>query len=78
MAFTEVEVAVRETHTTVEEMGTKQQAIEAASQEVAYLTQRWKLLPDPSESAVLLIENLLEAQERLADEERGFVRSQMA
>jgi len=78
VAFTEVEVAVRETHTTVEEMGTKQQAIEAASQEVAYLTQRWKLLPDPSESAVLLIENLLEAQERLADEERGFVRSQMA
>jgi outer membrane protein TolC len=59
-------------------MVTKQQAIAAASQEVAYLNQRWKLLPDPGESAVLLIENLLEAQERLADEERGFVRAQMA
>lgn len=78
VAFTEVEVAVRETHTSLNEMVTKQQAIAAASQEVAYLNQRWKLLPDPGESAVLLIENLLEAQERLADEERGFVRAQMA
>lgn len=78
VAFTEVEVAVRETQTALGEMVTKQQAIEAASHEVSYLNQRWKLLPDPSESAVLLIENLLDAQERLADEERGFVQAQMA
>ena len=78
VAFTEVEVAVRETHTALGEMVTKQQAIEAASHEVSYLNQRWKLLPDPGESAVLLIENLLDAQERLADEERGFVQAQMA
>jgi outer membrane protein TolC len=78
VAFTEVEVAVRETHTALGEMVTKQQAIEAASHEVSYLNQRWKLLPDPGESAVLLIENLLDAQERLADEERGFVRAQVA
>ncbi|MDA8967764.1 TolC family protein [bacterium] len=78
VAFTEVEVAVRETQTALGEMVTKQQAIEAASHEVSYLNQRWKLLPDPGESAVLLIENLLDAQERLADEERGFVRAQVA
>lgn len=78
IAFTEVEVAVRETQTALGEMVTKQQAIEAASHEVSYLNQRWKLLPDPGESAVLLIENLLDAQERLADEERGFVQAQMA
>jgi len=78
VAFTEVEVAVRETQTALGEMVTKQQAIEAASHEVSYLNQRWKLLPDPGESAVLLIENLLDAQERLADEERGFVQAQMA
>ena len=32
----------------------------------------------PNESAVLLIENLLDAQERLADEERGFVQAQIS
>ena len=47
VAFTEVEVAVRETQTALGEMVTKQQAIEAASHEVSYLNQRWKLLPDP-------------------------------
>lgn len=78
VAFTEVEVAVRETQTALGEMVSKQQAIEAASHEVTYLNQRWKLLPDPGESAVLLIENLLDAQERLADEEQGFVKAQMA
>ena len=78
LAFTEVEVAVRETHATLDEMITKKQAIDAANEEVNYLQQRWELLPDPNESAVLLIENLLDAQERLADEERGFVRAQVA
>ena len=78
VAFTEVEVAVRETQTALGEMVSKQQAIEAASHEVTYLNQRWKFLPDPGESAVLLIENLLDAQERLADEEQGFVKAQMA
>ena len=73
VTFADVEIAVRETQTTFDEMVTKKQAIEAASQEVNYLQQRWELLPDPNESAILLIEDLLDAQERLADEERAFV-----
>ena len=77
VAFAEVEIAVRETHTAFEEMATKKLAIDAANREVAYLQQRWELLPDPQESAVLLIEDLLDAQERLADEEREFVRAQV-
>ncbi len=77
VAFAEVEIAVRETHTAFEEMATKKLAIDAATREVAYLQQRWELLPDPNESAVLLIEDLLDAQERLADEEREFVRAQV-
>ena len=72
-AFTEVEVAVRETQTAFAEMAAKQKSIEAASREVSYLEQRWQWLPDPNESAVQLIEDLLDAQERLADEERAFV-----
>ncbi len=75
--FTEVEIAVRETRTAYDEMFAKQQAIEAAGREVEYLQQRWELLPDPNESAILLIENLLDAQQRLADEERAFTRSQV-
>ena len=78
LAFTEVEIAVRETKASLDEAITKKQAIDAASHEVSYLQQRWELLPDPNESAILLIENLLDAQERLADSERGFVRAQVA
>ncbi len=78
VVFADVEIALRETRTSFDEMASKQQAIEAASKEVAYLEQRWKLLPDPNESAVLLIEDLLDAQERLADEERAFVTAQVA
>ncbi|MEM8667007.1 MAG: TolC family protein [Planctomycetota bacterium] len=78
IAFTDVEVAVRETHTAFNEMLAKKASIDAAEREVAYLQQRWEQLPDPNESAVLLIENLLDAQERLADEEQSLVRAQVA
>tara|TARA_R110002049_G_scaffold27321_1_gene93921 strand:+ start:6326 stop:8863 length:2538 start_codon:yes stop_codon:yes gene_type:complete len=78
MAFAEVEIAVRETRATFDEMATKKQSIDASENEVNYLRQRWELLPDPNESPVLLIEDLLDAQERLADEERSFVRAQVA
>jgi outer membrane protein TolC len=75
--FAEVEVAVRETRTAFEEMATKKQAIDASNSEVSYLEQRWRLLPDPNESAVLLIEDLFDAQERRADQERKFVQAQV-
>ena len=78
VAFTEVEIAVRETQTAYNEMLAKKLAIDAADREVEYLQQRWEMLPDPNESAVLLIEDLLDAQDRLAAEERSFVRSQVA
>ncbi|QDT12016.1 Outer membrane efflux protein [Planctomycetes bacterium K23_9] len=78
VAFTEVEIAVRETQTAYNLMVAKKQSIDAAANEVNYLQQRWELLPDPNESAVLLIEDLLEAQERLADEEQAFVAAQVA
>ena len=77
-AFTEIEIAVRETQTSFGELVTKKQAIDAAVREVTYLQQRWELLPDPNESAILLIEDLLDAQERLADEERAYVAAQVS
>ncbi|TWT76608.1 Toluene efflux pump outer membrane protein TtgI precursor [Planctomycetes bacterium CA13] len=78
VAFTEVEIAARETQTAFEEMLVKNQSIDAQNREVAYLKQRWELLPDPNESAVVLIDDLLDAQERLADEERAFVTAQVS
>ena len=78
VAFAEVEIAVRETRATFEEMSTKKQSVVASENEVNYLRQRWELLPDPNESPVLLMEDLLDAQQRLADEERAFVAAQVA
>ena len=78
VAFTEIEIAARETRTAYNEMLARKQAIDAAASELAYLKQRWEFLPEPSDSAVLLIDNMLDSQERLADEESAFVRAQVA
>lgn len=75
-AITEVEVAVRETEASYAELIARKQSVQAAAAEVDYLYQRWKWLPDPTESAVLLIEDLLDSQERTADEERAVAVSQ--
>ncbi|WP_236621142.1 TolC family protein [Rhodopirellula sallentina] len=77
-AITTVEIAVRETRTAYAEMIGNQQSLVAAMREVSYLQQRWQWLPDPNESAVLLIEDLLEAQERVAEEEQSVTRAQVA
>ncbi|WP_231741691.1 TolC family protein [Stieleria varia] len=75
--FTEVEIAVRETETLYNEMVAKKLAIDAAESEVSFLTQRWEQLPNPNESAIVLIESLLTAQERLADEESAMIEAQI-
>ncbi len=77
-AITAVEIAVRETQTAYAEMLAKRQSTEAATREVQYLLQRWQWLPDPNESAVLLLEDLLDAQERVAEEEQAVTRAQVA
>ncbi|MCM2372826.1 TolC family protein [Aporhodopirellula aestuarii] len=77
-AITTVEIAVRETQTAYAEMTCKRQSLLAATREVVYLQQRWQWLPDPTESAVLLIEDLLDAQERVAEEEQALTRAQVA
>ena len=39
----------------------------AVTDEADYLFDRWKALPGADDSAMLLLENLLDAQERVAD-----------
>jgi hypothetical protein len=76
-ALTEVEIAVREVETSFREMAGKSHALVAVTDEADYLFDRWNTLPGTDDSAVLLLENLLDAQERVADEEADLVRAQV-
>jgi outer membrane protein TolC len=76
-ALTAVEVAVREVGTNYREMASRYHAMVAVTDEADYLFDRWKALPGVDDSAMLLLENLLDAQERVAEEEGAFVRAQV-
>ena len=65
----EVDVAVRETQTAYREMISKQRAVSAATAETQYLDERWRMLPTARDSTVQLLENLLDAQQRVGTEE---------
>ena len=58
-------------------MQAKRQAMEARSAQLDALTKRWKRLPGEDLSASLALENLLVAQERLADAESEYLQSQL-
>ncbi|MDA1015719.1 MAG: TolC family protein [Planctomycetota bacterium] len=76
-ALAEVEIAAREVDATYQEMQARYQALAAAESETRFLHERWQLLIGSDNSASLLLENLLSAQERLAMQEEGFVASQV-
>ena len=76
--MTEVEIAVRETETSYLEMLGHFQAMVASENEAQYLEERWKVLPGNDQTISFLLEDLLDAQERVADEEADFVASQVA
>ncbi len=76
--LTDVELSVREAETSYREMLGKFQALIAAETESSYLEDRWKILPGADRSTTLLLEDLLDAQQRLADAEGEFVHSQVA
>ena len=73
----EVEVAVREIETSSQEMEAKRQAMEARAAQLKALTKRWEQLPGEDVSASLALENLLVAQERLAEAEFQYLQSQL-
>ncbi|MEM6777542.1 MAG: TolC family protein [Planctomycetota bacterium] len=77
-AMATVEIAVRETRAAYAELVARKRSVIAAAAEVDYLYQRWRWLPDPNESAILLIEDLLDAQERTAEEEKAVTTAQVA
>ena len=72
----EVELSVREIATTYQEMNGRYQSMLAAENETSFLLDRWQTLPNIDDSVTLLLEDLLDAQERLADEEQSFSKAQ--
>ncbi len=75
--MTEVELAVREVETSYHESVAKYQAMIAAEAEAKYLDRRWRLVPGHDAATPRLLEDLLDAQERLAEAELGFVAAQV-
>ena len=76
-SLTEVEVSAREVDTTYQEMLGRYYSMVAADRETNYLVDRWQTLPEANDSVTLLLEDLLDSQERLADEESAFVNAQV-
>ncbi len=75
-SLTEVEISSREVDTAWRELLGKYQAMVAAQNEVSYLQDRFDVLPNVEESSILLLEDLLDGYERLADEEAAFAQAQ--
>ena len=76
-ALNDVEVATRETQTTYKEMLGRYHAMVATKNESEYLMDRWKTLPEGQDSVTLLLENLINAQDRQTSEEVRFSESQL-
>lgn len=77
-ALTDVEIAHREVATAWSEVLSRYHAMTAAQNEASYLQDRFDVLPMAEDSATLLLEDLLDAFERVADEEGAFVQAQVA
>ena len=65
----EVKIAVREILTTYEEMEATRESMRAAEMELEQLTERWRILSGDGRDAGSLLNDLLDSQERLADQE---------
>lgn len=76
-SLTDVEIANREVQTAYSEILSRYQSMKAADNESRYLTDRFEVLPAAEDSATLLLEDLLDSFERLADEESAFVQAQV-
>ena len=74
---TEVDIAVRELHTSYREIVAKRRALAAAEAEVSTIDKRWQRMIDGNGTSSLNLESLLRAQERVTEAEREYVTSQL-
>lgn len=73
----EVEIAERELVALSRELDSRFRAMQALRAEINYLFNRWRLLPGEGQDAGVLLDDILSAQERLADAEQAFVGTQV-
>lgn len=73
----EVEVAVREISTSYREMMARYKSVVAAEKEAKTLEERWNGMGGNPGAASLALEGLLRAQERVAQAEEAYSRSQL-
>jgi outer membrane protein len=73
----EVEVAVRQVDTSYRQMQSMYHSMLASRAELEDLYLRWKLLPGEGEFASIVLQNLLDNQERLAETEFGFAQAKV-
>lgn len=74
----DVEIAVRNVDTAYRLMLAKEQSVAAANTNAHYFHRRWELLPGDDRAATFLLQDLLDAQDRLAAQEDNFVQAQIA
>jgi outer membrane protein len=72
----EVEIAVRDVETAYREMLSKYHAMAAGEAEIAYQSARWRALPGDQQTAGFALDELLTAQERLAQSEFDFAAAE--
>ncbi len=75
--LTDVELSLREAETSYREMIAKFQSLIASETESSYLEDRWKVLPGGDRGTTLLLEDLLDSQQRQTDAEVDFVNSEV-
>lgn len=73
----DVVIAHREIQATAYEVGCHEQAVRAFNVEIDYLTNRWRLLPGEGQEAGVVLDNILQAQQRLADAELALVTAEV-
>ncbi len=77
LVIRDVEVAVREVDATYREMQAKYRAMQASAAQIAYLQDRWRLLPGEEQVAGIVLEDVLDAQERLTEMEYEFAAAEV-
>jgi outer membrane protein TolC len=73
----EIEIAVRDVDASFHEAQAQYLAMQAADTEIKYLEARWRLLPSEEQVAGIMLEDLLDAQERYGNAEFNFASAQV-
>ncbi|MEZ6057539.1 MAG: TolC family protein [Planctomycetaceae bacterium] len=73
----EVQVAVREIETSMRELFSKQQVVNARDSQLEQLVKRWERLPNGDTTTNLILDNILRAQEDLGRAEFEYLQAQI-